>query len=294
MIKNFFFTVLFILVVLSNVFASELKPYKVYLKPGAILTGIKNQKDFQITRGIYAFVMETNRSKRDHFIVYDKEGKPAYETTALGIVEIEKDVALLPDIDAEIMYPAPSVFKANNKHAFFDTQFNMHFDSISANSFNSLYGTEFSATLGNRFEVRTLYNSELPVNFGVSFNYESATWTNEDSEMKLTALSFGPHLQHYVYEEDKMAVSVLFGAEFAPTYQTTSGEFTDKYNAILLDLGIEVLWETNFGKWSGGAHFRRHDLSLISTSRTSINPLPEDITTNSIGAMLGYKYEWDL
>ncbi len=294
MIQNCLIAVFFALVVLSNVFAAELKPYKVFLKPGTVLTSLKDKNDFRITRGIYVFVMETNPLKRDHFIVYDKAGKPAYETTALGIVEIEKDVAILPDVDAEIIYPAPSVFRSNNKNAFFDTQFNVHLDNIDASPFNSLYGTEYSSTLGNRFEVRTLYSSELPVNFGVSLNYQTASWASEDSDLKLSALSFGPHLQHYVYEKEDVAVSILLGAEYSPNYKTKSAEFIDKYHAVMLDIGAEVLWGTRFGKWSAGAHLRRHDLSLTSTSRTDFNPLPEDITVNSIGAMLGYKYEWDL
>lgn len=294
MIQNCLIAVFFALIFLSNVFAVELKPYKVFLKPGTVLTSLKDKSDFRITRGIYVFVLETNPLKRDHFIVYDKAGKATYETTALGIVEIEKDVAILPDVDAEIIYPAPSVFRSNNKNAFFDTQFNVHLDNIGAASFNSLYGTEFSSTMGNRFEVRTLYTSELPVNFGVSFNYQTASWANEDSDLKLSALSFGPHIQHYIYEKEDVAVSILLGAEYSPNYQTKSAEFTDKYHAVMLDLGAEILWGTSFGKWSVGVHFRRHDLSLTSTTRTDFNPLPEDITVNSIGAMLGYKYEWDL
>ena len=294
MIKSCFFVTLFVLIFLSHVMAAELKPYKVYLKPGTVLTSLKDKTDQRITRGIYVFVLETSPLKRDHFIVYDKAMKPVFETTALGIVEIEKDLAILPNIDAETIYPAPSVLKSNNKNAFFDTQFNLHFDSIGAASFNTLYGTELTSTLGTRVEIRTLYNSELPVNFGLALSYQTASWSDENGDMKLSALSFGPHIQHYIYEEKEMAVSLILGAEYSPNYQTSTGEFIDKYNAVMLDLGAEVLWQTNLGKWSAGAHFRRHDLSLNSSSRTNIELNPEDVTVNSIGAMLGYKYEWEL
>ena len=238
------------MIFLSNILAADLSPYKVYLKPGTILTNLKDRTNQRIARGIYVYVLETNPLKRDLFIVYDKAMKPAFETTALGIVEIEKDVAILPNIDAETIYPAPSVLRANNKNAFFDTQFNLHFDNINATAFNSLYGTELSSTLGTRFEIRTLYNSELPVNFGVALSYQTASWSDENNDMKLTALSFGPHLQHYIYEKEKIAVSLLLGAEFSPNYQTSTGEFADKYYAVMLDLGTEVLWQTDLGKLS--------------------------------------------
>lgn len=294
MIKKCLIAVGFALVFLSNIMASELKPYKVYLKPGTILTGLKDKQEMRLTRGIYVFVLETNPLKRDLFIVYDKAGKPAYETTALGVVEIAKDIAILPDVDAEIIYPEPSVFRSNNKHAFFDTQFNLHLDNIDTAPFNTLYGTEYASSMANRFELRTLYSSELPVNFGLALSYETASWSSEDDSLKLTALSFGPHIQHYVYEKEDLAVSLLLGAEYSPNYQTKTTEFTDKYHAVMIDIGAEVLWGTSFGKWSAGAHFRRHDLTLTSSTRTNFNPVPEDLTINSIGAMLGYKYEWDL
>lgn len=294
MIKTCFLATIFTLIFLSHVMADELKPYKVYLKEGSVLTSLKENIDQRLTRGIYAFVLETNPSKRDNFIVYDKNMKPAFTTTALGVVEIENDVAILPNVDAEIQYPAPTVFKTPDKVAFFNTQFNMHFDLIAADTFNLLYGTNFTSALGKRFEIRTLYNSDLPVNFGVSLNYLTASWLNDDDEMNLSALSFGPHLQHYLYEEKEMAISLLFGTDYSPNYRTSSGEFNDNYHAVILNLGVEAIWQTYFGKWSGGLHLRRHDLSLINTTRSTLSPLPEDLKIYSIGAMLGYKYEWDL
>lgn len=294
MIKNCFFFALFTLVFLSNILADDLKPYKVYLRPGTILTDLKDHKDQRITRGIYAYVLETNPLKRDHFIVYNKAMEAIFETTALGIVEIKKDVMILPDIDAQTIYPAPSVLKSNSKNAFFDTQFNLHLDNINPAAFNSLYETQFKRTLGTRVEIRTLYNSILPANFGFSLNYQTASFSDLNNELFLSAISFGPCLQHYIYEKENIAVSFLLGGEFSPNYQTSVDEFTDKYNVFMLDLGSEALWQSDWGKLSAGLHFRRYDLKLSSSSRTNISPLPGDITINSIGAMLGYKYEWDL
>lgn len=296
MMRNCLIATVLALVFLSNVFAAEapLKPYKVYLKPGTIITKLSDKTDHRIDRGIYVFVMETSPTIRDHFIIYDKDGKAQYETTALGVVEIAKDIAVLPEVDAETIYPAPSIFKANNKKAFFDSQFNLHFDNVDAAPFNSLYGTEFTTAMGTRLEIRTLYNSSLPVNFGLALSMQNVEWSDENGSMKLSSVSIGPHIQHYIFEREKVAVSLLLGAEYSPNFKTTSGEFIDKYHAFMLDFGAEVLWGSDFGKWSVGAHIRRNTLNLISSTRTDITPVPEDLAVNSVGAMLGYKYEWDL
>ena len=160
--------------------------------------------------------------------------------------------------------------------------------------FNSIYNQELSTAYGNRWEIRTLYSSELPVNFGLGINYQTATWKKDLDKIKLSILSLGPQIQHYLYTEEKMAISLHFSGEFAPIYRTSSGNSVEKYNALLLDLGLEMLWQTDFGKWSLGSHYRRHNLSLNSSTRAGSNPLPEEISVNSIGAMVGYKYEWDL
>lgn len=286
----------FILIMLMSFIslAEDLKPYRVYLKPGTTLTRLSDKKNFSIEKGIYAHVLETNPMRRDHFIVYNKAGKPVYEMLSDGIVEIEKDIQILPNVDAEISYPPPSTLKANNKYAFLDTQFNVHLDRLQMSPLNTIYSQELDSAVGNRFEVRTLYTSELPVNFGLSLNYQTATWENDIDEVKLSILSFGPQIQRYIYQEEKLAISLHLGGEFAPIYRTSSGDSVERYKAILFDLGIEAMWQTDFGKWSLGSHYRRHDLTLTSSTRTGSNPVPEELIINSIGAMVGYKYEWDL
>ncbi len=287
--------VLFLAILAFGATASDSKPYRVYLKPGTVLARLSDKKSFVIERGIFANVLETNPSRRDHFLVYDKKGKPVYEVLVDGMVEIEKDVRVLPNVNAEISYPPPAELQTNNDYAFFDTQFNLHLDRLGMSPFNTIYkNQDATSALGNRFELRTLYSSELPVNFGLSLNYQTASWETQTDQIKISILSFGPQIQRYVYEEENVAVSLHVGGEYAPIYKTSSGLFSEKYQAVVFDVGVETLWATYFGKWSLGAHYRRHNLTLKNTNRPATNPVPEELVINSIGAMVGYKYEWDL
>lgn len=274
--------------------ASEAKPYQVYLKPGTVLTRLSDKKEVTLPKGIYADVLETNPVRRDVFVVYDKNGKPAYATSSQGIVEIDKDIKILPNVNAEITYPPPSSLKSDNKEAYFDTQFNLHLDQLQMSAVNSIYSQELESAFSNRYELRTMYISELPINFGLGLNYQLAYWENDVDEVKLSALSFGPQLQRYLYAEDSMAISLLVSAEYAPLYRTSSGNSVENFKAMLFDIGTEIMWDTYFGKWSLGAHYRRHDLTLTSSTRPGVDAVPEELIINSIGAMVGYKYEWDL
>lgn len=291
----------FMLIFSLESFSQEMKPYKIFLKPGSELTDMNAKKAFKLEKGIYvsAFPM---RQDRRQYLVFDKNLKPAYVVSALHVVEIQKDIQLLPNHDAETTYPIPSEFNAFNKHAFLDTQFNYHVDNLNITNLGVIpFGESDTNALANRLEVRTLYTSSLPVNFGFTFNYEFATWSTTTSEseeetgtVNLSILSFGPQLQRYVYEDDDMAVSLLLGAEYAPIYRLSTSDQNANFNSLLLNLGAEVLWGTRWGKWSLGSHFRRHDLTLKSTSSSDLEAVPENIVVTSIGVMLGYKYEWDL
>lgn len=274
--------------------ANDEKPYKVYLRPGSELISIKDRSRVILEKGIYANVLETNPVRREWFSVYGKDGKAQYITKANSVAEVMEDVRVLPNVNAEISYPPPVILNGHNKDFYFDTQFNIHLDSIDITPLNTLYSQNLSAMTANRFELRTLYSSELPVNFGLGINFQDGRWTNENDNVKFTVLSIGPQIQRYIYEGEELAVSLHLGAEFAPIYTTKSGESVEKYRAMLLDLGIEALWGTRFGKWSIGAHFRRHDITLTSTTRPEMAPVPEEYVINSIGGLIGYKYEWEL
>ncbi|MBC7428279.1 MAG: hypothetical protein H7336_06690 [Bacteriovorax sp.] len=279
-----------------NASSEARKPYMVYLKPGTTLTRLSDRKEMTIAKGIYANVLETNQSRRDLFVVYNKEGKAMYETSALGILEVAQDLKILPNVDAEVVYPAPSVLKANDKIAFLDSQFNIHIDSLQTAALNPIYSQNLASAVGPRYEFRTLYNnSSLPINFGLGVNFQSIQWNNDiDEPTTLSIFSFGPQIEKVVYSADTLSASAFFGAEFSPVYQAKSGNYTEKYKAMLFDIGIEGNWSTQYGKWCIGAHFRHHDLTLSETNRPDVNPVPEEISLNSIGAMVGYKYEWDL
>lgn len=285
---------LFLYLISGFLHANETAPYLVYLRPGAVLKKLSDQTSFALSKGIYAKVLEKNFDKRDNIIVYDKMGVPQYEVAPNDIVEIEPDIRILPNVKGDAIYPKPTLYQAKNEDLFLDTQVNIHFDYLATSPLAAINNQESTSAVGNRIEVRTLLISLFPVDFGVSLNYEKATWTENFEQTSLSILSFGPHLQKSIYEEDKYSFYLSFGAEFAPIYKTTSVNFRDNFQGVLFDIGAEGLWETDYGKWSLGSHIRRHDVTLISGRNKLGRAIPETLSINSFGLTIGYKYEWDL
>ncbi len=278
----------------TNVYGDELKPYRVYIKPGSLLKKIDRAESVKLPRGIYAYVLDRDLLRRDHLNVYDKKGNPLYIVDSDDIVEIESGIALFPNPKADARYPIASTFQASNKHIYFDTQFNVHFDQIKTSKFSEINGQDNNNAVGNRFEVKTKVLALFPVDFGLSVNFESSTWSSNFQDVSLSIFSFGPFLQKSFYEEDNFQAFIHFGAEVAPIYKTQSPGIEDNFDGVLLDLGFEGIWETQYGKWSLGTHYRRHDLTLNNGDNKTQILVPENFTINSFGFMVGYKYDWKL
>ena len=269
------------------------KLHHVFLKPGKILTDLKTNEEKKITKGIIVLIAESNLSKGDPFLVYNKKGEPTYSTSTDGIIEFQDDVSLLPEDNADAIYPPRSTLKTYNKLAHFDWQFNYHFDIISIHPLSNLYGQSMNTTAAHRFEARSFYLADLPVDFGFAFNYQTGYWKNEAESYSLSILSVGPHFKKTIYEEDEFKLSFHLAGEYAPIYRTSSGSVADHFNAFILSMGAETLWLSKYGNWIIGAQFRQHDLSLNQSTRINVNEEPKEFKISSIGLAIGYNFEWE-
>ena len=289
-----FITLLLIVLISLSLSAEELKPYSAYIKAGAVLTKLADQSLLILSEGLYVKVLEINPKKRDQFIVYDKSGVAKYQVGALDLVEVAEDYKILPVYEAKKVYPPKSDFKTENKFAKLDSQFNFHVDSLSLSSLNNIYNDQISSVISPRYEIRTLYVSNLPLEIGFNLNYQSTYWKNDIEEVKLSILSLGPQFKYNFNEFKNFKLAGLFGAEIAPIYQGISGAFKDQYSATLYDLGVESEWNYSFGIFTLGSHYRLHRLALSETNRINNEFLPKEYTISSFGIMFGYKIEWEL
>jgi len=274
--------------------SEEIKPYRVYIKPQSILNKINGNEGFVTTRGVYAYVIDRDFYKKDKMLVFDKKGNPIYEVDSEDVVLFDKDIALYPNPKADTRYPIAQTYQATNKNLYLNTEFNIHFDQIKTTKFSEINNQENEDAVGNRFEIKSKVLSLFPVDFGVTFNYESSTWSSNFTDVALDIFSFGPFLQKTFYEENNFQALVSFGAEVAPIYRVQSLGINDHFNGLLLDFGLDGTWETQYGKWSLGTHYRRHDMTLNNTENKVQPFAPSNFIINSYGFMIGYTYAWKL
>jgi hypothetical protein len=286
-IFNFCFSPCFIM-------AETKMPYPVFIKAGTVLTNLKDNSAIILSTGIYAKVLETNIEQRNLFNLYDKKGVPKYQLSAEGIVEIEEDFKILPTFDSEKVYPPKSTLKVQNKFAQFDSQINLHLDTLQISNLNSIYGHQTSTVPAARYEARTLYTTNLPLEFGFGLNYQSAYWKNDIEGIRLSILSLGPQFKYNFYTEDDFNIYFFLGSEIAPIYQVSTALYSEKYSAILIDCGVESQWNSPLGTIQFGSHFRHHNIALTESNRPNLDLVPKEFSLDSLGFMIGYKIIWNL
>ncbi len=294
----FIFFIQLIMILTKNVNAEDInaysKSYSVWLKAGTILTKISDQTIEVLPNGIFVKVLETNPNRRDIFNVYNKNGLAEYTVPAESVHEYANETRLLPIPETANTNAPKSIFKNFNPKAIFDSQISIHFDSLQVSALNTIYNDETAVAPAVRYEARTLLVSQLPLKFGICLNYQSAYWKNENENIKLSILSFGPQFGYPLYDENEFKFLGLISAEYAPIYEGSTELYHDKYSAMLFDLGLETQWKTNFGVIVLGGHLRHHSIALTDTDRPSLELTPKEFSLNSLGVVLGYKIEWSL
>lgn len=290
--------VIFLILLSASLRAQEVisdNPYLVYIRPGSVLVRVSDKKEFLTEKGIYTKVQEKHVTKKDVFNVYNSKNELIYTTAAENILEIAEDIRIYPKVDAEIIYPPRTTFRAANKTFDFDTQFNLHLDSLDAEAFASYYLPDSSDVSSTRFEFRTMYQSNLPVDFGVSLSYQHASWFAEDQKITNQILGIGPVIEYDFYRYEWLSAKAVLSAEFTPIYETKSPSSIESYSALIYDLGLEINFTTKLGIISLGTHYRQHELNLSSSTRMNASGFEqEEISYNSMGVMLGYKIDWQL
>lgn len=297
MIKNLqlFFVIFFVCFFAIETKAQSDLPYPAYIKPGAILTRVSDNKSFVSDVGLFVKVKESHPTKRDLFYVYNKKGELIYTVQPQYITEISEDIRVYPKVNAEVIYPPRSELKSPDQFFNFNTQFNLHISSFDPNAFNSFYQPEDSSANLTRFEFRSIYVSEFPIHFGMTASFQYGTWLDTNSDkVKLKNFSIGPILEYGFYQRENLNVKAVLSGEFAPLYETSSINSKEKYSSLIFQIGTEANYQTVLGTFNFGINYRKQDLNINSSTASSSGVADEDISLGNIGITVGYILNWTL
>lgn len=292
---NKIFLILFVCFLTLEAKAQSQEPYSAYIKPGAVLTRLSDNKNFVSDVGIFAKVKETHPTKRDLFYVYNKKGELTYTVQPQYISEISEDIRVYPKVNAEVIYPPRSTLKNVDETFNFNTQLNIHISSLDTEAFSSFYQPEDSSANLTRFELRSVYQSLLPVNFGITTSFQYGTWFDTNSnKVTMKNFSVGPILEYSFYQKENLNVKAILSGEFSPLYQTSSIASKEDYSSLIFQIGAEANYLTTLGIFNFGVNYRKQDLNINSSTLSGSGVANEDISLSNLGLTVGYILNWTL
>lgn len=275
--------------------AQSIQPFPAYIKPGAILTRLSDNKSFVSDVGLFVKVKEIHPTKRDLFNVYNKKGELVYTVQPQYITEISEDIRVYPKVNAEVIYPPRSKLKNIDDSFNFNTQLNLHISSLDPSAFNSFYQAADSSANLTRFELRSVYQTQLPVNFGLTAGFQYGTWFDTNNEkVKMKNFSIGPIVEYNYYQRENLNFKAILSGEFSPLYQTSSLASKEDYSSLIFQIGTEVNYLTTLGTFNFGIHYRNQSLNINSSTLSSAGVADEDISINNLGIVVGYILNWTL
>lgn len=273
----------------------ERKQYTVFIKPYAVLTSLHTYAIYQNPKGFYAKVVEVNSNLRDQFYVYDKNGKAQYTVEANDVVEIENDINLFTNETGDKFYPLQSQFRTTNKIFPLESELAFHLDSLDLSSLNEFLQSEVNTTSAPRYTFNTHYVSILPVNIGFNFNYQSASWIDQNLvDSRLSIIAMGPEFKIKLLTNETYKLGLMLSYEFSPLYEISSGQGKDKFSAYMWNLGVQNEFSTPIGLINLGVDFRKHYLTFKNSTREIQSISPNEYTVTSLGLSVGYKIDWEL
>ena len=267
----------------------------VYIKSGATLVTLEDEKEFKTNKGIYAKVLEVDPAYRDKFYVYNKEGKAKYIVYAKDIVEIQDDINLLPGETGDITYPAPSRFKETESILHLESEFSFNLEEIDLSALDNYLHNNVSGVVSPRFHLNTHVTTLLPVFMGMNLNYQEGSWVDNNSNAsKISIFSFGPEIKYQMIKNDNFSLSFITSIEFCPIYQVKTSSDTFNFSSYVWDLGLINEFNTSYGKINFGFDYRKHYVTLKTSNMPSNTYAPNVLDISSIGLSLGYKVDWEL
>jgi hypothetical protein len=277
---------------LANVYARE--PYLVYLLPGSKIELIEDQSVIYTSKGMYVYAMEVNLNYRKEFWIYSTKKEKKFITSAMNIKELFPEMRLLPFVPEDHGYEQKRIIRTDDKLAPFETNLALNFEQMSMNEMSPIYSTQSGSMTATRFEIRSLYQTEKPLQFGANFNFQNIFWDNSSESIRLSLISVGPVFSYKLLEQENFSLSLLASAELAIMAKGSSAQNNEEFSSHAFDIGLSGDIPTEIGMLTLGTHIRRNYLLLNNTTRTNLTAPPNEYQLTSLGISLGYKFDWEL
>lgn len=282
------------------------KPYRALLREGSIIYSTKTKKQINVFRNIYVLAHE-EISGGEKIWIYDNKKQKAYFTSSKNVISIEKDLNISESPSTYIEYEKTEGFQSEDDYIILDSYLNLHYEYMTDQYLDDLFSSlippgrvlilDTFEALATRFEYKLFYKWDLPVEFGLNFNYQEGRWTGVATGLVWRSFFFGPVAQFLFWKKPKSEWSLQMSYQKSLIFEARSltENFSFNYSTNALEVNLNYINKMKFGNLVLGGTYRRARAS-IGKSNVELNRSSERGLMQSWSLLIGFNFEtkWNL
>jgi len=259
--------------------------FHIYLKKGTRVKDLKYNYTKTVYRDIHVKAVREYPSA-PFFKILDRDGKPRFDARAEDVKYINETIDLSPRpkrFEVQTKGPENQAYdeKANFQHVLglnLETWESIYFNELAKNG-----NTEDA----NSFKVdyKLYHQWDFPVNFGLLISYENGTW---DPGWAWNSFYFGMGIKVPWYMASWITLEGQINWQTSLFFSFKGDTGSYKLNNNYVELGAELTFNTGFGSYFVGTHYKK---LYWSASDQTIETSPERRDSSAVGFNVGLKFK---
>ncbi len=266
----------------------EPQKFMAILEKHALLTDLVTKKNFRTVKKIYVVAREVHLGS-EKALLWGKSGNAIFSTNMVNLVSIQSDIDLLPTPKSYKTYPAHRNLTSDDKKLRLENSIKFHQEVTSLGIIANVLGIDQDLASGQRFALNSVYRSRLPFNFGLTVNYQQASW---GSNSLWNALNVGPIIQASLLKRSRSTLKGIIGYEQTLFFNLKSNQKSIGLSGGALLTELNYSFGTRFGTFLLGFSMRFLK-AKISNSGYNL-PTNKRKGINSYALTLGYTFDLQL
>ena len=268
--------------------------YLASLEKGSKLINLESDKIFFNDKKLYVNAREVYYGGKWSYLI-SKDGEIKFKTHTTNLTSVEDVINLRTQIPATKVYPPKTSNHTSDKKFPINSHFLYRTDSSNLDYVGKNFGYSEGNANSNTLSLKMYYESFLPIDFGIVFDYQFGVLNFEDSEeSNWNALYIGPTLKYTFYDRGSFAINTQLAVKKSLLFNVNNDGESISFSTLLWQIGLEAVYKTEMGNFSIG-----YDSSFIRSSVNSELPEQEPIesekeTMNQNSISVGYQFTWNL
>ncbi|WP_372654788.1 hypothetical protein [Halobacteriovorax sp.] len=226
--------------------------------------------------------------------IYDKKKNAKYRTLTKNLAFLEEVIKLRSTIAGNKIYPKKNKYHSVDRSIPVEMHFIYRSESTDFKTLNTLATDELETAKSNSLSIKSYFNSLLPIDLGLVFDYQSGIVESESDSITWSSISIGPTIKYDFYSYGDLVFNTQFAVKKSLLFNATSEFSSASYSSLAWQLGVEAAYKTKYGSFSLGIENSFIKTSIKGELQNQASFSNSKETINQSALTVGYQYTWIL